>query len=819
MSSLFRDLRYALRQLRKNSGVTATALLALALGIGLSATLFSIFYNGVINPFPYRAANRLTVIAVQDPKIDQDRRSMFHLDEVAAYREGNHTFEDIVAYGDWDVVYRNDSETIPIHGCAMTPNGMDFWGVSPLLGRGIGAGDAKPGAPAVALLGYAFWKKSFNSDRSILGQTMMLDGHPRTIIGVMPPRFGLYGADLYVPLDWNRPEPSLTDAMNSNEPTWFFATGIRKQGISLQAAGADLQTVAQQRIVPLHPKDYPDHFKMLMRPMNDVIVADFKQTLFLLIAAVALLLLISSSNVASLLLTQHTARARETSLRAALGASRGQLIRQFLVEALLLGLAGCAAGCFLAFLGLRIVTLVPGIEVPGEADLSLNWTVLLFAVLLSLITTLIFGLFPALAAVKKTLWRNLQTAGVNVNANSGSRTRGGLVIFQVALSMLLLVFAGLMMRSFLAITQTNSGISTQNLWTAEIDLPPHQYTTVEKQRALFDDALGRVRHIPGVSHAAISFGMPALGMPDSGDVSVSGLPHDKKQGAAFDGVSDDYFTTLGLQLLRGRTFTSPEIASGARIAVVNRAFVRAFFNQSGTILDPIGRQIRFNDWEETPIAPHNAYFQIVGIVEDYRNNGPQQDVTPEAYLPYTIVAVPWHRLITRTSVPPGGLAHDVSVAISAADPNVALTHQATIDQALESDVYMKPKFRLISFGICAGIGLGLALIGLFGIMAYTVALQTHDFGVRLALGAQSGNILVLVLRKGMILVGSGIGLGLVASLLSVRLLKSQLWGVSAFDLGAFGIAPLALLITGLLACYIPARRAMKLDPMIALRHD
>ena len=815
MQTLLRDFRYALRQLHKNPAFTAIAVTALALGIGLSTTIFSVFYNGVLYPFPYRDAQRLTVISIDDTQSPERRRAVFHLDEIAAFRQGNHTFDDIVAYFGWDVAYQRKTSSVPIHGCVLTPNAMDFWGVRPLLGRGLEERDSKPGASPVVLLSYAYWKSMFHSDKAVLGTTMTLDRQARTIIGVMPPRFLLYGADLYIPIAWNRPEPSFAEAMESSDPTYFFATARIKRNVSLQTAAADIQGIAQH-LVATHRQNYPEHFQVGVRPMNEVIVDDFKQTLTYLIAAVLLLLLISSSNVASLLLTQHTARAREIALRAALGASRARLIRQLFVESLVLGLAGCLAGCLLAWLGLTIVTLVPGLQVPGEADLSLNWPVLLFAVTLSLLVTLLFGLAPALVSVRKDLRSNLQTTGVNVSASrGGARIRAGLVIVQVALSMLLLVFASLMMRSFFAITHSDTGIRTQGLWGGEIHFPAHQYETVDSKRLFFDRALASISALPGVSHAAVSIWLPLEGGPQTEDVTIPGKPHTNHWTTGFEAVSEGYFPTVGLQLLRGRLLSASDVASGHRVAVVNRTLVKSYFGSE----DPIGKQIKFNVLDQMPMAPHDAYFQIVGVVNDYRNSGIQEPIIPQALVPYTFASFGDRAILVRTSVNPDLLVDDIRKVFADIDPNVLMLHTGTLDDYLEKNVYMKPKFRLISFGICAGIGLGLALIGLFGIMAYSVTLQTHEFGVRIALGAQANNILQLVLRKGLLLVGSGILLGLVASLLSVRILRSQLWGVSAFDSGAFILAPLALLATGLLACYIPARRAMRVDPMVALRHE
>jgi predicted permease len=406
------DCRFGVRQLRKNPGFSVVAITALALGIGFSTIIFSIFYNGVLYPFPYRDAQRLTVIGIVDTQHNSERfREVYHLDEVAAFRKQSQTFEDIVAYSGVDFIYQHQGSSEQVNGCKVTPNAIAFWGVAPLLGRGIGEQDAQAGASPVALLSYAFWKSMFHEDKGVLGTTITLNKQDHTIIGVMPRRFGLYGADVYVPVPWNRPEPaSFAEAMDQHEPMFFFATGLVKRDVSRQTAAADMQVIAKQ-LVTLHARDYPEHFQMTARPMNEVIVDDFKQTLFLLIAAVVLLLLISSSNVASLLLTHHSARSREIAMRSALGASRGRLIRQLFVESVLLGLAGCLAGCLLAYLGLEAVRLVPGINVPGEADMSLNLPVLIFAVLMSFLTTLLFGLSPSFLAVKKDLRTNLQKRG------------------------------------------------------------------------------------------------------------------------------------------------------------------------------------------------------------------------------------------------------------------------------------------------------------------------------------------------------------------------------------------------------------------------
>jgi predicted permease len=817
LQSLYKDLIFGLRMLRKNPGFTAIAILALALGIGFSCTVFSIFYNGFLHPFAYRDANRLSIIGIVDTAQNSERfRELYHLNEISAFRKQSHSFEDIVAYAGWDTTFLNNNNLEQIHGCTITPNMIPFWGMAPLIGRGITEQDAEPGAPPIALLGYGFWQKIYHGDKSVLGTTILINKQPRTIIGVMPKRFGLFGADFYFPINWNRPEPAnFQQAEDDHDPVYFFNTALIKPNTNLKTAAADVQVIAKQ-LVTQYPKDYPEHFQMTIRPMNEVIVDDFKQTLYLLIGAVLLLLLISSSNVASLLLTHHTARAKEIALRTALGASRGRLIRQLFVESLLIGLVGCLAGCLLAYLGLQVIALVPGVSVPGESDMRLNLPVLFFAVLLSLLTTLFFGLSPAFLAVKKDLRSNLQSSGVNASTgSSGTRIRAGLVVGQVALSMLLLVFAGLMIRSFLNIYNFNPGIQTSGLFFGRVHFPGHTYETAEKKRVFFEQALSRITKLPGATNAAVSFGVPTLGGPRSDDVTIPGRPHDKPCRTAFDAVSDSYFSTVGIQLLRGRLLSPQDISGGRHVAVVSSTLVKDFFGDD----DPLGRQIKFNELDKIPDAPHDVYFEIVGVVADLKSFDPQHEIIPQAYIPYTAIGVFDRSILVRAISNPMRLTNPIRQVMADVDPNIVLEQSTTLESELQKYIFQKPKFRLISFGTCAGIGLALALIGLFGIMSYSVSLQTHELGIRIALGAQPRNILSLVLRKGLLLVGSGIVLGIAVALFSVRLLQSQLWGVSAFDPYTLILAPMALLSAALLACFLPARRATQVDPLVALRHD
>ena len=817
LETLSRDASFGFRMLLKNRSFSLVAVLALALGIGFSSIVFSIFYNGILHPFTYRDPDRLASPIIFDTR-DGDRpfRGAFQLDEVVAFRNQNHTLEDVSALTGWDALYARRGATEQIHGCVVTPNVIDFWGVRPLLGRGFIDRDTEPDADPVILLGYVYWQKEFQGNKSVIGSTMMIDNRAHTIVGVMPRRFYLWGADFYKPISWNRPEPEIRDAMANNLPYFFFVTGRAKKGISPDTVNADLKAVAET-LVPVHKQNYPEKFRVGMRPFLEGIIGDLRRTLYLLLASVGLLLFISSSNVASLLLVHTSGRSKEIALRTALGASRARLIRQLLLESFILGAFGCLAGTVLAYWGLEATkTLGTALQTPGEADLSLNWQVVLFAVAISFLTTLLFGLSPALFAVKKDLRINLQGASVNESSSQrGGRIRAGLVVGQVALSMLLLVFAGLVVRSFIAVTHFDPGFSTKNMFFAQIHFPGHRYDSAESKHAFVEQSLTHLSAVPGIENAAVAFSTPLNGAPSSDDLTIPGKPHDKAWMTAFEGCSEGYFRTVGLRLLRGRLLSPADVASARRVAVVNHTLVDKYFPNE----DPIGHQIKFNVFDRVPLAPHDAYYEIVGVVSDFRNFGLGEPIRPEAFLPYTFASFGGRSLIVRTTNDPGFFVDTVRRVLGEVDPNPILSHPSTLDVYLHEHDYLRPRFRLISFGTCAAIGLTLALIGLFGVMSYSVALQTQEFGVRMALGAQRGNILSLVLRKGLLLVGGGIILGILVASLSVKIVQSQLWGVSAFDPGAFVLAPLALLGAGVLACYIPARRATRVDPLVALRYE
>jgi putative ABC transport system permease protein len=832
MNGFLQDIRFAFRQLRKSPGFAAVAVSTLALGIGASAIIFSVVYNGVLYPFPYRSADRLTAIEILDTEHPDRGHGWYHLDEVAAFRSGNHSFEDILAYGMFpSLVYLRRDASEMLNGVAATPNARDFWGVPPLLGRWFGEQDVQSGAPLVVLLNYRFWNREFHGDKNVLGQSIILNNKPRVIIGVMPPRFQAVGADVYLPVSWTRPEPAHDRSdWDLEEPLRFWATGILKRNVSFETAEADIAVIARQ-LAPKYPEDYPKKFRVNMKFLNDVVLGGVKQTLLLLFVAVGLLLFISCSNVAGLLLARASARTKEISLRAAVGASRLRLIRQLLSESLVLAVIGCALGCALAYAGLRVLMATHLAPLPGEAAVAINRPVLAFAIGISFVSALLCGVAPAFHAVRNDLQKGLASSGVNVDSQfQHARFRSGLVVGQVALSLLLLTCAGLVTRSFLRLMHEDLGVQPNKIFMADIHFPRGRYTTAEEKRAFFDRLLGQLNAMPGVSGAAVFIGVPLLWSP-SGDVTIPGKPHREEWETGIQLCSEEYFQTVGLHLLQGRLLSAGDIAGERHVTVVNRSLAQKYFGA----VDPLGRQIKFNFFDQLPESPRDTYFEIVGVVNDtlsYDWEGATlvpkaRDMTrPIMFVPYSVTGLNDRSIALRTEVPPELLvstvrqiAWSIDQSVVLVQPQIAGSVGFSLDQMMQGLVYGKQEFAALAFGACASLGFALAIVGLFSVMTYFVSLKTHDIGIRLALGAPQATILHMMVRRGFVLIAPGIVIGLFASVAITRFLSAQFRGISATDPLTLTLVVVGVLLAGLSACFFPARRATRVDPMATLRSE
>ena len=810
MHTLLQDVRYGLRLLAKNPGFTAVAVFTLALGVGAATTIFSVIYNVLLDPFPYTDAQRIVLIEIRDVSDSHPGgRTWFSVPEFLDYQEQNHVFDGVI--GTWyeDVRYTSGEGAEHFDGALLTPNTFSVLGVPALLGRGITPDDGKPDTPPVFVMSYKLWRKRFNLDPTVLGRTFVLNSTPRTLVGVMPPRFTKLDADLWMPAALDRRDPG-------SGQRYFMLQAHLKPGVMLPQAEADISVIAH-RLAQVYPKEYPKKFTVQIVTWLDYLVGGFRRTLYTLAAAVALLLLIACSNVANMLLARGTSREKEMAIRASLGASRWTLIRQLLIESLLLALGGAAGGCLLAYGGIKaLVALIPEGAIPREAVIGMNAPVLLFSLGTAVFTALLFGLTPALHTVKRDLAESLKDSARGVGGGSRhGKLRNALVVSEVTLSLVLLVGAGLLMRSFVSLQQVDLGLNPENVLFAFLSFPPEEYKTAAAKQRFFRQLLQRVYTLPGVVSATEASNVPPFGGIGS-EVDIPGKTHAEKWQAIFQLCSEGYFRTLGIRLLRGRGFSEAEVNEARKVALVNQTLVNKYFGKD----DPLGRQIKLATLETEADPPvKNPVFEIVGVVADTKNRGLRQPPSPEAFVPYTVTGAFERSILVRTSKDPLWMVNTVRREIWGIDRDVALSYTESLQGFLKSWVYSEPRFSFILLGVFAGVGLVLVTTGVYSVIAYTVSRQTHEIGIRMALGASRKDVLRMVLWMSARLIALGLILGLLASFGVARLIASQLWGVSPHDpitlCGVVAVVALA----GLAACYFPARRATKVDPMVALRYE
>ena len=809
LSWFAQDVRYALRGFRRDRGFTLLAILALALSIGAVTVIFSVIENVLIEPFPYRAPDRLAIVYVHDATRPADYRNpSYRLPEFLDIVAQNHVFEDAMGNSGLDILYTDREGTLQFEGEWVTPNTFEFLGMQPMLGRMITKADGSTGAAPVFAMSYRLWKKQFNSDPTLIGKTLILNGQPRTLVSVMPPRFLLGNADIWVPNNMDRSDPEA-------QKLEFWMLARTKPEVTLQQVTSDLDVIIRN-LAKIYPNDFPKNFTMGSQTLTDDVVGQFRATLYTLLAAVGMLLLIACSNVANLLLARATAREREIAIRVSMGASRGRIVRQLLVESLMLASGGCLLGCLFAYLGLKGVTAaMPDQTIPAEAVLQLNWRALLFAIAITGLTTLLCGLAPALHAVRGELQNRLKDTGKGVNTDfRHGKFRSGLVVWEVMLSIVLLVGAGLMMRSLFALQHVELGLNPVNILVARTPLPKRQYETAEQKKIFFRQVLQRMSALPGVIAATETSSLPPYGGPES-DVTIPGKTHSEPWHVMFQLCSEGYFKTMGRHLLSGRLLTESDVDAARPVAVINDTFANTYFKNE----DPIGQKIKFNLFDELPQSTKEQYFEVIGVVADAKNRGLQQGIEPEAYIPYTVTGAMERGILVRTGVEPMSMLMLVRREIWAVDRNVALTLTGTLEGYLQQFSYAGPKFGLILLGVFATVGLVLVAIGVFSVMAYSVSLQTHEIGIRMALGAPISDVLKMVLSKGLRLITLGMVLGVLACIALTRFVASQFWGVSPRDPITFIGVMVLLAAVGTAACLIPARRATRVDPLIALRYE
>ena len=814
MGTTGQDIRYALRNLRKAPGFAAVAVITLALGIGASTAIFSVIENVLMEPFPYPDAQRFMSVQIHDAeRTEPGGRAGFSGPEFLDYVEQNHVFDRVIANDNTDVLYRAGEGTQRFDGNYVTPGTFEFLGMPAQLGRVMQPADYEPGAPPVFVLRYKTWVKSFGADPGIVNKTFVLNGVSRTLIGIMPPRFGWGDADLWIP---KKPERAVaTKVVAGAFPQFWFLLGHLKPGVSVQEAEADF-TVVANRLSKVYPKDYPKRFRVQLESLTNLVVGRFKTTLYIVLAAVGLLLLIGCGNVANLLLARATTREKEFAIRSALGANRWRLIRQLLVESLILATGGAAVGTLLAWGGLKsLVALMPQNIIPAEAVIRLNMPVLAFTLGVAVLTALVFGLVPALKAARKDLNEPLRDSGKGISGGfRHGRLRDAVVVLEVGLSLTLLVGAGLLMRSFVALRDVKLGLQPDHIFVARLPLPVERYKTADQVTGFYRPLLQRLKALPGVVEATETSTLPPYGGIPS-DIEVPGKTHAEKWNAMFQLVSEGYFPVLKIQFVDGRGFTEAEVNGARKVAVVNQTFVKKYLGNE----NPIRRHVRIAQLAEFDDAVKEPVFEIIGLVADAKNRGLQEPVEPEIWVPYTVTGSAFRGILVRTAREPLTMMSAVEHEIWATDTNVAVTLTGTLEGYISQFSFAGPRFGFLLMTIFGAIGLVLVTLGVYSVLAYTTVRRTQEIGIRMALGANGSDVLGLVIRMGLRLVGIGVGLGLIASLALGRVIATQLWGVSAYDPWTLTCVPVLLITTGLLACWIPARRAANVDPLVALRYE
>ena len=808
IETLWQDLRYSLRTLWKSAGFAVVSIATLGLGIGAATAIFSVVDNVVLAPFPYKDAGRMVFPRIHNTQQGPEGgRQGYSTAEFLEIAEGNHVFDRLTAASEDLVLYKHGEGTEQFDAARVTPGTFEFFGMPALYGRVMEPGDYEPGAPPVFVMRYKTWMERFNGDPSILSTTFVLNETPRTLIGIMPPRFGWYGADVFLP-----EKPARGTA---GDQDFWFMLGHLKAGVSVQQAEADL-TVIANRLAKIYPQDYPPHFTVQVRKLGDSVVGRLEATLYTVLAAVGLLLLIACANVANLMLARATAREKEFALRTVLGAGRARIVRLLLVESLVLAMGGAMLGTFLAWGGLKaLVAGMPQDTIPSESVISLNAPVLAFTLGVAVLTALIFGLVPAVQAFRRDLNEPVRDSGKGVSGGfRGKWLRDAVVVMEVALSLMLLVGAGLMMRSFVSLREINLGMKADHVFQTVQLLSEGRYKTAQQVTGFFRPLLAKLKAMPGVADAASSDAVPTRGGAESG-MEIAGKAHDEEWRTLFQYASEGYFRVLRVQLKEGRVFTETDVNDARKVAVVNETFARKYLPNE----DPIGRRVRLAKLEMPSEPFRDAWFEITGVVADMTNRGLNAPVAPEVWIPHTLSGSAIQVLLVRTSQDPGTMMNAVQQAVWAADSGVPLGNSGTLERQINETMYAGPKFGFLLMTIFACIGLILVTVGVYSVLAYSTAKRTHEIGIRMALGAEGADVLGMVVRTGLRLVVAGMAIGIALSLVLGRVMGTQLVGVTAYDPLTLGATTLLLMFTAAFACWIPARRAARVDPMIALRYE
>lgn len=811
MENLLRDLRFAFRNLTNNPGFTAAALLCLALGIGASSAIFSIVYAVLLRPLPFADPDR--VVMVWDHFLLQDTpKSPVSAQEFMDLRSQNRIFTDVGAMAPQLVSLSGGDEPRQLVAGRASASLFQVLGVKTSQGRLFTAEEDRPGNNKVALLSYELWKDRFGSEPHIAGSKIKLDGNPYVVVGVLPAgfQFGSFHSDLWLPqgIDLGKLPPRHIRLMS--------LVGRLKPGVTLAQAQAELNLLASH-FAQEYPDSYPagSGWGMHVVPVHEDMVGNVRRTLLVLFGAVGLVLLIACANVANLLLARATSRHKEVAIRTALGASRSGLIRQFLTEGLLLSFLGALLGLFLAFWITRALTALNPGNIPRLGEVRLDGGVLLFALGIVMVTGMVFGLVPALQTSGKSLRAPLQEGGkTSASGAAGHRTRSALVVLEIAVAVIVLIAAGLSIKSFRRLLAVDPGFRSENVFTLQLSLSRPRYPQDSQVTSFQHRLLERVEALPGVESASFTSQLPLVGVNDlSGDISVEGRLADSSHPnpvTAWRMVTPDYFKTMGIQLLQGRPFTTSDAENAPGAVIVDEELAKRLWPG----VSPLGRRLHLN--ARTPEL--SQWRSVVGVVRHVQQQQLGSTEGDQLYVPLFQHPLRLMFVALRTRAAPERLMPALREAVWAIDRDLPIIEPQTMDERLLSSL-SRPRFNMSLFSAFALTALLLTVVGVYGVMAYSVAQRTRDMGIRMALGAGKKDVVRLVVVQGLALTGAGVAIGLAAAWGLSRLMLSLLYGVEATDLATF--ATVSLLLGGLAvaASYIPARRAARVDPVVSLRYE
>ncbi len=814
MSRIWQDLRYASRSLLKNPSFTAVAVLALALGIGVNSAIFSLLDATLLRPLPYANLDRVMVFWENNLQTGAEQLNPSPADFID-YKNQNQVFEYMGAFVEGNLTISNGDMPERIWGVDASADLFNVLGVKPILGRGFRTEEEQPGNDNVAVLGYDLWRRSFNSNPGIIGTQLTVNNRVHTVVGVMPPGFtfppGGQKVEMWTPLSL-RPEQA-----NSRRGPQLAVIALLKDGVSRDQAAAQMNSVARQI-----EQQYPDtntgkgvHLKALV----DVVAGPIRTTLVIMLGAVIFVLVLACANVANLLLVRATTREKEVALRTALGASRWRLIQQLLLESVLLAVIGGVLGIILAHVGLKLF--VAGIpdwiinSLPRLAEVGIDRRMLIFTLVISLVTAIAFGLVPALSASKQDLNQSIKEGGQKATGGlRGFRLRKILVVSEVALALVLLVGAGLMIKSFVVLSRVDAGFQPENMLTMQMTLPRAKYPEVQQAGAFFQLLIEKLEALPGVQSAGAVNYLPLGINSNASSFTIEGRPADRpgdQSMAFFDAISPSYFRTMAIPVLKGRNVTNQDFATAPPVVVISEAMARTFWPDE----EALGKRITIGG------EPFSR--EIVGVVGNIKHSRLEEKPQPEMYISYLqnpeqIVPARTMSMVIKTASDPLNSVATVRQAVLSLDKEQPVYNIRTMQSIVTDSIYPQ-RLPMILLGAFGFIALVLAMMGIYAVISYSVTQRTHEIGIRMALGARRRNVLGMLLRQGFVLTLIGVVIGIACSFALMRVLSGLLFGVSTSDPVIFVLSAVLLCIVALLASWVPAVRATRVDPMIALRYQ